>query len=556
MALTQPIGKTELDPTSDQPQNGDAGDTGRVTPAMAQFVEIKAAHPDYLLFYRMGDFYEMFFEDAEVASRALEIVLTKRGKYLGKDVPLCGVPVVRADDADDASCASRDHIPAARIRRRASPFVRLGAALVLSAQPAAGVSAPPTPEPPARVHALKIQILSTMLADDGIGEWGFGAIVEVDGHRILFDTGTAPDTVLENARELKVDLSQVPEVVLSHNHSDHTGGLLTLRKDVAGRAPSALARVHVGRGLFWSRPRGDSRGGEPPAQDARASYAAAGLTFVEHDAPQQILPGVWLTGPVPRVHPERNWSDTGKVRTPEGLVEDTIPEDQSLVFDTDRGLVVLAGCGHAGIVNTIEYARKVVRAAPIARRRRAAFISMRSTTSGSTGPRTSSRPTASGTCSARTAPGSRPSIASASARGSTARRRSSARWGRRSCSARGSILATSRADRRVSADVSRKSFASHGTSGGRGATCAHRHRAARAAVRSQGGCGERARGQWRRPDREGRLEEGRRAAGAWGPARGGGRERVVAARPGLQPAAGAARAGGASSASWPIRRHA
>src|SRR6476620_6804099 len=98
MPLTQPIGQ----PEPDQPQNGDAGDAsidiGRVTPAMAQFVEIKAAHPDYLLFYRMGDFYEMFFEDAEIASRALGIVLTKRGKYLGKDVPLCGVPVVRADE--------------------------------------------------------------------------------------------------------------------------------------------------------------------------------------------------------------------------------------------------------------------------------------------------------------------------------------------------------------------------------------------------------------------------------------------------------------------------
>ncbi|MGB9324581.1 MAG: DNA mismatch repair protein MutS, partial [Pseudolabrys sp.] len=102
MALTRPIGQPEPDPTSHQPQTGDGGvapiDEGRVTPAMAQYVEIKTAHPDYLLFYRMGDFYEMFFEDAEVASRALGIVLTKRGKYLGKDVPLCGVPVVRADE--------------------------------------------------------------------------------------------------------------------------------------------------------------------------------------------------------------------------------------------------------------------------------------------------------------------------------------------------------------------------------------------------------------------------------------------------------------------------
>ncbi|HEU4659083.1 MAG TPA: DNA mismatch repair protein MutS [Pseudolabrys sp.] len=76
----------------------DAPDDGRVTPAMAQYVEIKAANPDCLLFYRMGDFYEMFFEDAEIASRALGIVLTKRGKYMGRDVPLCGVPVVRADE--------------------------------------------------------------------------------------------------------------------------------------------------------------------------------------------------------------------------------------------------------------------------------------------------------------------------------------------------------------------------------------------------------------------------------------------------------------------------
>jgi DNA mismatch repair protein MutS len=117
MALTKPIGPTEDDaaagaPNGDasgSPRNAESGgepgsgtppvaDESRVTPAMAQYVEIKAAHPDCLLFYRMGDFYEMFFDDAEVASRALGIMLTKRGKYLGKDVPLCGVPVVRADE--------------------------------------------------------------------------------------------------------------------------------------------------------------------------------------------------------------------------------------------------------------------------------------------------------------------------------------------------------------------------------------------------------------------------------------------------------------------------
>ncbi|MET0688872.1 MAG: hypothetical protein ABWY38_06720, partial [Methyloceanibacter sp.] len=65
---------------------------------IAQYLEIKAANADFLLFYRMGDFYELFFEDAEVASRTLGIALTKRGKHQGEDIPMCGVPVHAADD--------------------------------------------------------------------------------------------------------------------------------------------------------------------------------------------------------------------------------------------------------------------------------------------------------------------------------------------------------------------------------------------------------------------------------------------------------------------------
>jgi len=65
---------------------------------MEQYLEIKAANPGLLLFYRMGDFYELFFEDAEIASKALGIMLTKRGKHQGLDIPMCGVPVERSDD--------------------------------------------------------------------------------------------------------------------------------------------------------------------------------------------------------------------------------------------------------------------------------------------------------------------------------------------------------------------------------------------------------------------------------------------------------------------------
>jgi DNA mismatch repair protein MutS len=80
---------------SDAPPSPEAA---RVTPMMEQYLEIKAANPGLLLFYRMGDFYELFFEDAEIASRALGIMLTKRGKHQGMDIPMCGVPVERSDD--------------------------------------------------------------------------------------------------------------------------------------------------------------------------------------------------------------------------------------------------------------------------------------------------------------------------------------------------------------------------------------------------------------------------------------------------------------------------
>ncbi|MBX3533983.1 MAG: DNA mismatch repair protein MutS [Xanthobacteraceae bacterium] len=85
-------------PEIEPPQEAAQDAPQRVTPMMEQFIEIKAANPDCLLFYRMGDFYELFFEDAEKASRALGIVLTKRGKHQGLDIPMCGVPVERSEE--------------------------------------------------------------------------------------------------------------------------------------------------------------------------------------------------------------------------------------------------------------------------------------------------------------------------------------------------------------------------------------------------------------------------------------------------------------------------
>ena len=206
-----------------------------------------------------------------------------------------------------------------------------------------------------QIRALKVTLLSTMLVAEpaGFGEWGFSALVEADGHRILVDTGAHPETVLQNARDLNIDLSDVREVVLTHNHDDHVTGLLTLRREMMKKNPAALSIVHVARGIFYSRP--SAQGESNPMIAIRKAYEATGGRFVENSGGADLFPGAWLTGPVPRKYPEHNWSVRGKVQTPDGLVEDTVPEDQSLVLDTTQGLVVLTGCGHAGIVNILTY---------------------------------------------------------------------------------------------------------------------------------------------------------------------------------------------------------
>jgi 7,8-dihydropterin-6-yl-methyl-4-(beta-D-ribofuranosyl)aminobenzene 5'-phosphate synthase len=106
------------------------------------------------------------------------------------------------------------------------------------------------------IGALKVTLLSTMLVGDptGLGEWGFSALVEADGHRVLVDTGAHPDTVLQNARDLHIDLSNVREVILTHNHWDHVSGLMMLRKEMMKKNPAALSGAYVARGIFYSRP--------------------------------------------------------------------------------------------------------------------------------------------------------------------------------------------------------------------------------------------------------------------------------------------------------------
>ena len=211
-----------------------------------------------------------------------------------------------------------------------------------------------------KIKDFKITILSTMLSDTHIGEWGFSAMIEADGQRILFDTGSRENTVLQNSRELNISLEKIDNVFLSHNHKDHTGGLISLRKNY----PTSFSNAHIGEGIFYPRP--NSRGTEHYILKNKTTLETLGIDFISHKNPSQILPGLWTTGQIPRIYDEKNWSELGEIIDLNGNnLEDTIPEDQSLFFDTENGIVLVSGCGHAGLINTLEYVNKIIPNRPI-----------------------------------------------------------------------------------------------------------------------------------------------------------------------------------------------
>jgi len=214
---------------------------------------------------------------------------------------------------------------------------------------------------PRSAESVKVTILSSNLANvSTIGEWGFSALVEVDDHCVLFDAGYRTDTVLRNINALDVDLSCVTDIVLSHYHQDHNGGLITLFEDVLARNPNAMRRIHVAEGFFRSR-RNVSRSGNAERNSmiaVREQLEAEGVEFNVYSGPAEILPSIWITGPVERTHAEKNYPSTIEVSIDEEWVEDFVPESQGLTIVTDEGPIVLLGCGHSGSVNLLEQVQR------------------------------------------------------------------------------------------------------------------------------------------------------------------------------------------------------
>jgi 7,8-dihydropterin-6-yl-methyl-4-(beta-D-ribofuranosyl)aminobenzene 5'-phosphate synthase len=202
-----------------------------------------------------------------------------------------------------------------------------------------------------------------------VAEHGFSMLVTVvkDGteHRVLFDAGTSPDGVVENMRRLDIDPGSIETIVCSHGHFDHTTGIDGLIRAVGRANMPVLIHPH-----FWRRRRVRLPGREPqeiPAVSKRA-LEEAGFEVIEEAQPSFLLDGSLLvtgevartTGYEPGFPPQDAWLDGAW--QPDPLVLD----DQALVLHVaGKGLVVITGCGHAGIVNICRHARRLTADQPL-----------------------------------------------------------------------------------------------------------------------------------------------------------------------------------------------
>jgi len=194
-----------------------------------------------------------------------------------------------------------------------------------------------------------------------LAEWGLSILVEADGYKILLDTGQSFSAAY-NAITSGIDLSRIDKIVFSHGHIDHTGGLLHILKLVKGSV-EVIAHPDI-RALKYVRrsERAEEYIGMPfPAEAAEALGASFNLTR----KPVWVSDNIITSGEIPMITEYETIDSILYVKEKDELKPDPLWDDQALFLKSEKGLIIILGCAHRGIINTIRHAQKVTGVEPV-----------------------------------------------------------------------------------------------------------------------------------------------------------------------------------------------
>jgi len=204
---------------------------------------------------------------------------------------------------------------------------------------------------------IRITTLSENTANYGfIGEWGLSILVEADGKKILMDSGPSISTVY-NADRMGIDLTGISTIVLSHGHADHTGGLLDVLKKSNGAA--VIAHPDIWTSKYAQRNRDDFQYIGIPF--SRKELESCGARFIFSGKPVSIAEHITTTGEIEMLTDYEIIDGNLFVKDAGQMLPDKLADDLALVIDTEYGLVVILGCAHRGLINTLRHAQKITR---------------------------------------------------------------------------------------------------------------------------------------------------------------------------------------------------